>query len=202
MGGGFDDAGVASICVDPRRSHHVTIGVSTGGVWVSDDGGAALAGASEGMYADYYPRRTHTACPRCRTCTGWCSARRRPTRCGCSTITACSARPTRRARGRRSRRSARPKFGFAVAVHPTDPGHRVVRARREGRVPRAGRAPGWWWRARATARASFDVLTEGLPQCHAYDLIYRHALGVDDSGDPPGDGLDHRASVGVGERRR
>ena len=26
---------------------------------------------------------------------------------------------------------------------------------------------------------SFDVLTEGLPQCHAYDLVYRHALDVD-----------------------
>ena len=29
---------------------------------------------------------------------------------------------------------------------------------------------------------SFDVLTEGLPQSHAYDLVYRHALDVDDSG--------------------
>jgi hypothetical protein len=36
-GGGFDDAGVASICIDPRRSDHLTIGVSTGGVWISDD---------------------------------------------------------------------------------------------------------------------------------------------------------------------
>ena len=49
-------------------------------------------------------------------------------------------------------------------------------------MPRAGRCAGWWWRARATARASFDVLTEGLPQSHAYDLVYRHALDVDGSG--------------------
>ena len=30
---------------------------------------------------------------------------------------------------------------------------------------------------------SFDVLTDGLPQEHAYDLVYRHALDIDGSGD-------------------
>jgi photosystem II stability/assembly factor-like uncharacterized protein len=55
MGGGFDQAGVASICVDPRDSRHVTVGVSTGGVWVTDDAGASWRASAEGMYADYYP---------------------------------------------------------------------------------------------------------------------------------------------------
>jgi photosystem II stability/assembly factor-like uncharacterized protein len=31
--------------------------------------------------------------------------------------------------------------------------------------------------------ATFDVLSAGLPQENAYDLIYRHALVVDDSGE-------------------
>ena len=56
-------------------------------------------------------------------------------------------------------------------------------------------------RTRDGAR-SFDVLTEGLPQSHAYDLVYRHALDVDDTGDAAGDGLDHGTPVGVGECRR
>ena len=30
--------------------------------------------------------------------------------------------------------------------------------------------------------ASFEVLREGLPQTHAYDLVYRHALDVDADG--------------------
>ena len=30
---------------------------------------------------------------------------------------------------------------------------------------------------------SFDVLTKGLPQEHAYDLVFRHALDVDASGE-------------------
>ena len=29
---------------------------------------------------------------------------------------------------------------------------------------------------------SFDTLTRGLPQEHAYDLVFRHALDVDETG--------------------
>jgi hypothetical protein len=31
--------------------------------------------------------------------------------------------------------------------------------------------------------ASFEVLCNGLPQGHAYDLVLRHGLAVDDSGE-------------------
>ena len=30
---------------------------------------------------------------------------------------------------------------------------------------------------------SFQTLTEGLPQVHAYDVVYRHALTIDDAGE-------------------
>ena len=30
---------------------------------------------------------------------------------------------------------------------------------------------------------TFDVLTDGLPQEHAYDLIYRHGLDIDETGE-------------------
>lgn len=33
------------------------------------------------------------------------------------------------------------------------------------------------------AGATFDVLSEGLPQEHAYDVVYRDALDIDSSGD-------------------
>jgi photosystem II stability/assembly factor-like uncharacterized protein len=29
---------------------------------------------------------------------------------------------------------------------------------------------------------SFDVLRKGLPQDHAYDIVFRHALDIDQSG--------------------
>ena len=73
------------------------------------------------------------------------------------------------------------KFGFAVAVHPRNPDTAwfVPGVKDECRVPVDGRLV--VARTRDGAR-SFDVLTEGLPQNHAYDLVYRHALEVDDSG--------------------
>jgi hypothetical protein len=30
---------------------------------------------------------------------------------------------------------------------------------------------------------SFDVLRKGLPQDHCYDLVFRHSLAIDQSGD-------------------
>jgi hypothetical protein len=33
------------------------------------------------------------------------------------------------------------------------------------------------------AGKSFDVLTRGLPREAAYDLVYRHSLGIDATGD-------------------
>jgi hypothetical protein len=73
-------------------------------------------------------------------------------------------------------------FGFAVAVHPRDPGTAwfVPAKKDECRVPIDGRL--------VVARTSdggqsFEVLRQGLPQRHAYDLVYRHALDIDQSGE-------------------
>ena len=74
------------------------------------------------------------------------------------------------------------KFGFAVAAHPRDPQTAwfIPAAKDERRVPVDGELVV----ARTTdGGASFEVLREGLPQRHAYDLVYRHALDVDQSGE-------------------
>ena len=180
MGGGFDDAGVASICVDPRRSDRLTIGVSTGGVWVSDDGGGSWRGASEGMRADYFPPE-RSGLPEVQDI-------HRLVQCPAAPDTLWVQhhngvfRSTDAARSWQEVTTIRPaKFGFAVAVHPQDPDTAwfVPGVKDECRVPVDGRLV--VARTRDGAR-SFDVLTEGLPQRHAYDLIYRHALDVDGSG--------------------
>lgn len=73
-------------------------------------------------------------------------------------------------------------FGFAVAVHPSKPETAwfIPGLKDEKRIAVDG--------ALAVTRTrdggkSFDVLREGLPQQHAYDLAYRHALAIDGSGD-------------------
>ena len=73
-------------------------------------------------------------------------------------------------------------FGFAVAAHPTDPETAwfVPAEKDEKRVPVNARVV--VARTRDGGR-SFDELRTGLPQTHAYDLTFRHALDVDDSGD-------------------
>ena len=73
-------------------------------------------------------------------------------------------------------------FGFAIAVHPRDPrtAWTVPAIKDEKRVPVDGRLVVARTRDRG---ASFEVLSDGLPQAAAYDLVYRHGLAIDTSGD-------------------
>jgi hypothetical protein len=73
-------------------------------------------------------------------------------------------------------------FGFAVAVHPRDPETAwfVPAVKDEKRYPANGRVV---VNRTHDGGKTFETLTAGLPQEHAYDLVYRHALDIDDSGD-------------------
>ena len=73
-------------------------------------------------------------------------------------------------------------FGFPVVVHPQDPDTAffVPGVKDEKRYPVDGQLV--VTRTRDGGK-TFDVLREGLPQEHAYDLVYRHALDIDASGD-------------------
>jgi photosystem II stability/assembly factor-like uncharacterized protein len=73
-------------------------------------------------------------------------------------------------------------FGFAVAVHPADPQTAwfVPAVKDECRIPVDGKMV--VTRTRDGGK-SFEVLREGLPQEHAYDLVFRYALDVDHSGE-------------------
>lgn len=73
-------------------------------------------------------------------------------------------------------------FGFAVAVHPRDPETAwfVPAVKDEFRYPVDAKLV--VARTRDGGR-SFDVLSAGLPAAPAYDLVYRHGLAIDASGD-------------------
>src|SRR5471030_612632 len=55
MGGGYDVPGIHSICVDPRDSRALLVGVSCGGAWLSGDGGVSWSLRAKGMNASYMP---------------------------------------------------------------------------------------------------------------------------------------------------
>jgi len=181
FGGGYDTPGLHSICVHPDDPRKVTVGVSCGGVWVTEDGGASWALRTEGMFAAYMPPDQRSA-PEIQD----------PHR-----IVQCRARPEtlwvqhhngvfRSLDGGRhwsSIENVPPSvFGFACAVHPRDPetAWLVPAASDELRVPVDGKVV--VARTRDGGR-SWQVLDRGLPQTHAYDLVYRHGLEVDDSGE-------------------
>jgi hypothetical protein len=181
MGGGADHPGIHSICVDPRDSRHVTVGVSSGGVWATDDGGATWECRATGMWAAYMPEE----------------GRENPNAQDPHRVVQCPSAPdvlwaqhhnavfrsTNGAdRWEEVQRDGRSVFGFSVAVHPSDPdiAWLVPATKDECRIPIDARLQ--VLRTRDGGQ-SWTSLRAGLPQEHAYDLVYRHALDVDDSGD-------------------
>jgi hypothetical protein len=181
FGGGYDQPGIHSICVDPRDARCVSVGISTGGVWHTQDGGDTWAQGASGMRAEYLPpeqsfdphkQDVHhmVQCPAAPD-TLWVQHHNgvfRSDNGGTQWHEVENVPPS--------------VFGFAVAVHPREPGTAwFVPARKDqARVPVEARVV--VARTRDRGR-SFDVLREGLPQEQAYDLTYRHALAVDRSGD-------------------
>jgi hypothetical protein len=180
FGGGADQPGIHSICVDPRDSRHVKVGVSCGGVWTTRDGGQNWQITAKGMRAEFMPPEKqfeeNVQDPHL--------------------LAQCLAQPdvlwvqhhngifrsTDSAASWTEIKGVKPSvFGFPVAVHPKDPDTAwfVPGISDEKRYPVDGRVV--VNRTRDGGR-SFETLTRGLPQEHSYDLVYRHALDVDEAG--------------------
>jgi hypothetical protein len=181
MGGGYDVPGIHSICVDPRDSAHILVGVSCGGVWASKDRGASWALSARGMRADFMPpERAYDEgiqdphrIDRCTSApdTLWCQHHNGIFKSidDGATWSAVTA-PELPA-----------DFGFAVAVHPRDPltAWFVPAVADQNRI--AVDTALCVTRTRDGGK-SFETLRAGLPQKGCYDLIYRHGLIVSDDG--------------------
>src|SRR5688572_27971999 len=180
FGGGYDSPGIHSICVNPRDNKRLAVGVSTGGVWTSADGGATWKIGGKGMYAEYMPSDQRDE-PNVQDVYRMVQAPTRPEVLWVQHHNGVF-RSTDRAAGWREVKAIRPsKFGFAVAAHPAeaDTAWFVPAVKDECRVPVNVKL--------VVARTrdggkSFTVLRKGLPQEHAYDLVYRHGLDVDATG--------------------
>ncbi|MGF1623686.1 MAG: exo-alpha-sialidase [Alphaproteobacteria bacterium] len=180
FGGGKDEPGIHSIVVDPRDGDSLTLAISCGGVWKTGDAGASWTNVGRGMRASYMPpdqaedivsQDPHrlALCPAAPDVM-WVQhhdTRFRSTDGGRTFVEIGSKPPS--------------VFGFAVAAHPSDPATAwfVPAVKDEYRYPTDGRM--------VVARTrdggeSFEELAAGLPQTHAYDLVYRHGLAVDADG--------------------
>lgn len=179
MGGGYDHAGIHSVMVDPRDSRHVTVGVSSGGVWQTADGGATWRATTRGMHADYMPPERsdepNAQDPhRVVQCKAAPNALWTQHHCGIFRSTDGGEHWTRI--------EAQPSsFGFAVAAHPEDPDTAwfVPAIKDAFRIPVDGKFV--VTRTRDGGR-TFERFSQGLPPSPAYDLVYRHGLAVDATG--------------------
>jgi photosystem II stability/assembly factor-like uncharacterized protein len=181
FGGGADWPGIHSICVHPRDPRHVAVGVSCGGMWVTRDGGQSWTIQAAGMRAEYMPPERE-----------FDPVIQDPHR-----IVQCAANPNAMwaqhhngifrttdggAAWTEVKPEAAPAFGFAVCVHPKhgDTAWFVPAVKDEHRIPHEGKLI--VTRTRDGGK-TFDILRDGLPQEHAYDLVFRHGMDIDTTGD-------------------
>jgi hypothetical protein len=175
FGGGADVPGIHSLCLHPQDPQDLILGVSCGGAWRTRDGGATWTLSATGMRADFMPpERAADAniqdphlivrCP-ARPDTLWCQHHNG------------IWRSTDGAAWWQRVHAPVSSFGFAVAVHPTEPDTAwfVPAVKDECRVPVDGALV---VNRTRDGGASWQTLREGLPQQHCYDLVYRHGLGV------------------------
>jgi len=180
FGGGFDEAGIHSILVDPRDSRRVLIGISCAGSWLTEDGGESWTCVGKGMFAEYMPpERAQDDDAQDPHLLHNCAAS--PDRVWCQHHCGIYVSDDF-GRTFTEIKDVKPSnFGFAVAAHPSRPDTAwfAPAIKDESRVPVDGKLVV----TRTTdGGKSFTSLGSGLPD-ESYDLIYRHALVVDKTGE-------------------
>jgi hypothetical protein len=180
MGGGYDYAGIHSILIDPRDSRHITVAVSTGGVWTSRDAGASWSLIGEGLRNAYMPPE-RAADPLPQDAHRVVQCRAHPDRLWMQHHNGIFRSDDGGSHWTELQDVPPSSFGFAVAAHPTDPDTAwfVPATKDERRFPVNARLV--VTRTRDGGR-SFEQLDQGLPEAPAYDLVYRHGLDLSADG--------------------
>lgn len=175
FGGGRDQAGCCSIVVDPRDSQHLYVSISIGGVYESTDGGKTWNGRNKGLVAEYLPD-PHAEYGH----DGHCliAAPSNPdvlwqqNHCGVFSSLDGGQNWQNHSQGMI-------KFGFPIVIDPTNSACAWVipAISDDKRIPFDG--------ALFVARtedggATWQELRSGLPQKNSYDVVFRHALDIDD----------------------
>ena len=181
FGGGADLPGIHSICIHPDDPNELVLAVSCGGVWATRDGGASWEIRGQGLRAEFMPPEKQfeldiqdahlmVACPAA------------PEKMWIQHHNGIFRSVDRGMTFEEIKSLGASTFGLPVAVHPRhgDTAWFVPAVKDECRIPVEGKVS--VTRTKDGGKTA-DVLTRGLPQEHAYDLVYRHALAVDRTGD-------------------
>jgi hypothetical protein len=181
FGGGYDRAGIHSVCVDPRDSRRMVIGISSGGVWRSKDAGETWKNEGVGLRNAYMPPdKAFDPLPQDPHRIVQCPAA--PDTIWCQHHNGIFLSRDAGATFREIKARAPSRFGFGVAVHPEDPKTAwfVPAVRDINRTPVDHRLQ--VMRTTDGGR-SFQTFTNGLPKVPSFDLMYRHGLDIDAAGE-------------------
>lgn len=183
-GHGSEVPGIHSVCVDPHDSRHVTIAVSCGGVWQTRDSGISWVRTVTGMAPSRDEHGQHQDPLRLVQCAGhahamWVQHRGGMFRSGDAGMT---WQRLRAGTAGMAGMLGTAGFGLTVAAHPHRPNTAwfVPLAADHCRVPVDGRLA--VSRTRDGGR-SFEPCDDGLPAAPVYDVVDRHGLAVDNSGE-------------------
>ncbi len=172
-----------TILPHPRNAKRIMVGISSAGVYRSDDGGRVVDAPQQGR-ADGRPgrrmRRTSVRSARTRCVT----TRKIPRAFICRIIPASIAAMTAAIRGSISPKDCRRSSALPLVAHPSraDTAYIIPLESDHFRVPLEGAAKVWRTR---DAGASWEPLGNGLPQHDAYFSVLRDAF-TSDSLDPAG----------------
>ncbi len=180
FGGGYDVPGIHSICVDPRDSRQLLVGISCGGVWRSADGGASWSLSATGMRADYMPPELNEN-EAVQDPHRIVRAAGAPDRLWCQHHNGIWQSRDGGQHWQEVRAVAPSTFGFAVAVHPHD-GDTAWFAPAEADQRRIPVDTALAVTRTTDGGKTFTALRAGLPQRDCYDLVYRHGLAVSADG--------------------
>jgi hypothetical protein len=180
MGGGYDQPGIHSICVHPQDGKRVVVAVSTGGLWATSNDGATWECRANGMRAAYMPPE-RAFDPKVQDVHRLVQCPAQPDFYWAQHHNGIFRSTDSAASWHEITETPLSTFGFAVAVHPRDPDTAwfVPAVKDETRVPVDAKLA--VMRTRDGGKR-FEVLRNGLPQEHAYDLVYRHGLDIDGAG--------------------
>lgn len=170
---GVFEPGIHSIVVDPRDPNHLYVAVSSAGVLESCDGGNTWAVRNKGMRNDYMPdpeaewgHDPHFVT----ACAGQPDHLWQQNHCGVF-YSDNGAKTWKKV----SQTDAGVHFGFPIAVDARDGRSAwVVPARADSE--RMSIDGGLFVARTRDGGQTWQTLRKGLPQQHAYDIVYRHAL--------------------------